>query len=150
MAEPTQKERIKANFEKIVTVEVDADLLDYSIDELLSRTMLYLNMTEVPQAFEMVLTNILISQVSTYQRESAGVDTTSTVSKIEDNGQAITYGKQLVNFFATEPDNVVFASATGLLSRYRLAKPLDISKTISSVCIPINPLYGEETYVNPQ
>lgn len=125
MAEPTQKDRIKSYFEKIVTVEVDADLLDYAIDELLSRTMLYLNMPTVPENFEMALINILVSQVSKYQRESAGIDATSTVSKLEDNGQAITYGKQLVHFFATEPDNVVFASATGLLNRYRLAHVIE-------------------------
>ena len=116
-----QKDRIKEYFRKIVKEPVDPDLLDYAIDEMISRTMLYLNMTEVPQQFEMALVNILITQMSQYQKETAGIDESQTISKIEDNNQAITYGQKLLNFFSSEADNVVFATASGVLNRYRLA-----------------------------
>lgn len=116
-----QKDRIKSYFYKIVQTEVDADLLDYAVDELLSRTMLYLNMTEVPQAFEMTLVHTLIAQVSQYEKEDAGIDGSGAIDKLEDNNQSISYGQRLLNYFATQPDNVIFASASGVLNRYRLA-----------------------------
>jgi hypothetical protein len=118
----TQKDRIISYFEIRVTAEVDADLLSYAVDELLSRAKLYLNMTEIPEAFEMALVNVLVSQMSQYEKELSGKDSSELISKIEDNGQSIWYGEKMLNFFATQPDNVVFASACGVLSRYRLAK----------------------------
>jgi len=117
MAEPTQKERIEAYFYKRVTTPVDPDLLDYAIDELLSRTMIYLNMDSVPQKFEMSLVNILVSQMALYASDASE----SNLKKIEDNGQAVTYGEQLLNFFATQSDNIIFSGTAGVLGRYRLA-----------------------------
>lgn len=117
MADTDQEARMKEYFSKRVSTAVDPDLLDYAIDELLSRTMLYLNMDSVPQKFEMALVNILVSQMTLYASDTSE----SNLKKIEDNGQAITYGEQLLNFFATQPDNVVFSGTAGVLGRYRLA-----------------------------
>jgi hypothetical protein len=85
----TQKDRIISYFEIRVTAEVDADLLSYAVDELLSRAKLYLNMTEIPETFEMALVNVLVSQMSQYEKELSGKDSSELVSKIEDNGQSI-------------------------------------------------------------
>ena len=128
----TQKDRIISYFNIRVTAEVDPDLLSYAVDELLSRAKLYLNMEEIPESFEMSLVNVLVSQMSQYEKELSGKDSSEAISKIEDNGQSIWYGEKLLNFFATQSDNVVFASACGILSRYRLAKvviPADYEDT---------------------
>lgn len=128
----TQKDRIISYFNIRVTSEVDPDLLSYAVDELLSRAKLYLNMVDIPENFEMSLVNVLVAQMSQYEKELSGKDSSEAISKIEDNGQSIWYGEKLLNFFATQPDNVVFASACGVLSRYRLAKvviPTDYEDT---------------------
>jgi len=116
-----QKDRIIAYFNIRVTTTVDPDLLSYAVDELLSRAKLYLNMATIPEKFEMALVNVLVAQVSLYEKVTSGINQSQAIKKMEDNGQSITYGEKLLNFFATQPDNVVFASAVGVLSRYRLA-----------------------------
>lgn len=128
----TQKDRIISYFNIRVTAEVDPDLLSYAVDELLSRAKLYLNMVDIPENFEMSLVNVLVAQMSQYEKELSGKDSSEAITKVEDNGQSIWYGEKLLNFFATQPDNVVFASACGVLSRYRLAKvviPTDYEDT---------------------
>ena len=128
----TQKDRIISYFNIRVTAEVDPDLLSYAVDELLSRAKLYLNMVDIPENFEISLVNVLVAQISQYEKETSGKDSSELINKIEDNGQSIWYGEKLLNFFATQPDNVVFASACGVLSRYRLAKvviPTDYEDT---------------------
>lgn len=116
-----QKDRIIAYFNIRVTTTVDPDLLSYAVDELLSRAKLYLNMATIPEKFEMALVNVLVAQVSLYEKVTSGINQSQAIKKMDDNGQSITYGEKLLNFFATQPDNVVFASAVGVLSRYRLA-----------------------------
>ena len=63
--------------------------------------------------------------ISMFKSITSIVNSALQVKSLEDNGQSITYGTELQNYFATSSDNEVFGGTIEILDKFRLADIVD-------------------------
>ena len=121
------KDNVKKYFYIINRNSLDEELIDFCIDEIIDRTEIYLNRTDLPSNLERILAGVLNNIVKRYAKEQSLTEedaaaTDSSISSISDNGQSISFSNELVNYFTTASDNELFTGVTSILNRYRRVK----------------------------
>ena len=121
-----RKEKIK-NYLKIINpnIQVDDDIIIFSIEEVFDRLTLYLNRDDISENLDRLIGKIVNANIKKCIKDielSKNNEVDSLVTSIEDNGQKISYSSELVNYFSTKSDNEIFTGFTSLLSRYRRVK----------------------------
>ena len=117
-----QVERIKENvmkFNKTIDETEDADLLEYAVEAVIDRTLLYLNHERLEERFEKVVADVVGGNFNKYKTNLNTRGTDLAVSSISDNGQSISYSNEIKNYLANSTDNELFSGFAGILSRYR-------------------------------
>ena len=103
--------------------DIEAELVDFSIDEVIDRVLLYLNSDIIPIKTERILANIVNTGLKKCQREielsSDGNMVDHAISSISDNGQSISYANEVTKYFTTASDEELFSGFSSLLNRYR-------------------------------
>lgn len=117
-----QLDRIKEYVKTIDTAAADDSanaLLEYVINEVVDRVLLYLNDAALDEALERVVARIVsgIFNQTTNSKDSTQSD--SAISSVSDNGQSISFSNEVKNYLATTEDNELFAGFSKLLARYR-------------------------------
>ena len=121
-----RKEKIK-NYLKIINpnIQVDDDIIIFSIEEVFDRLTLYLNRDDISENLDRLIGKIVNANIKKCIKDielSKNNEVDSFVTSVEDNGQKISYSSELVNYFSTKSDNEIFTGFTSLLSRYRRVK----------------------------
>lgn len=96
--------------------------LDFIVDEVADRVMIYLNADTVDPVLNRVLARIV---VGIYNKAQAEMTTTGgaerEIKQISDNGQSVTYGEEAKNYLASATDEDIFSGFEAILKRYRRA-----------------------------
>ena len=96
--------------------------LDFIVDEVADRVMIYLNANDVNPVLNRVLARIV---VGIYNKAQAEMNTTGgaerEIKQISDNGQSVTYGDEAKNYLASATDEDIFSGFEAILKRYRRA-----------------------------
>jgi hypothetical protein len=117
-----QKAKIKEYVKKLndaASLPGNADILDFSVDEVADRVLLYLNREDLPVNIERIVARIIsgIFNQSVNAKPSTSAD--SAISSMSDNGQSISFSNEVKNYLATVDDNELFAGSSKLLAPYR-------------------------------
>lgn len=120
----TQKQQIE-QYAKTLNANIPAPgdaTLDFIVDEVADRVMIYLNADSVPVILNRVLARIV---VGVYNKAEAEINTTGgaerEIKQISDNGQSVTYGDEAKNYLASATDEDIFSGFEAILKRYRRA-----------------------------
>jgi hypothetical protein len=122
----TQLDIIKG-YVKVLTEVESSDLLEYSINSVVDRVLLYLNHKQLDKKFERVVADVVVNTLDMYKNKGQ-----QAISSMSDNGQSVSYFNAVRNHFNTTSDKELFGGAVALLSRYRRATCVNTSKTYKS------------------
>ncbi|MBR2555587.1 MAG: hypothetical protein IKE94_12060 [Aeriscardovia sp.] len=117
-----QLDRIKGYVKVIDDVASDASanaLLEYCINEIYDRVLLYLNDTTLDEALERVVARIVSGIFNQTTNSKSSTESDSAISSVSDNGQSVSFANEVKNYLATTEDNELFAGFSKLLARYR-------------------------------
>lgn len=117
-----QKTRITEYVKKIneaADSEENSDILDFSIDEVGDRVLLYLNRADLPEATERIVARIVSGIFNQTVNTVTSTSADAAISSMSDNGQSISFSNEVKNYLATTEDNELFAGFSKLLARYR-------------------------------
>lgn len=116
-----QKTTIKGYVSTINTgiVSGDNDLLDFVLDEVVDRVLLYLNETALDTRLERIIARVVVSVYNQTNNNKEGSGVENSITSISDNGQSITYSKEVKNYLATADDGALFGGFSALLAPYR-------------------------------
>ena len=120
----TQKQQIEQYAKTLNTniPEPGDATLDFLVDEVADRVMIYLNANDVNPVLNRVLARIV---VGIYNKAEAEMNTTGgaerEIKQISDNGQSVTYGDEAKNYLASATDEDIFSGFEAILKRYRRA-----------------------------
>lgn len=119
---PEQLDRIKGYVKVIDTAASDASanaLLEYCINEVYDRVLLYLNDTTLDEALERVVARIVSGIFNQTTNSKTSTESDQAISSVSDNGQSVSFSNEIKNYLATTEDNELFAGFSKLLARYR-------------------------------
>lgn len=94
-------------------------LLEYCINEVYDRVLLYLNDTTLDEALERVVARIVSGIFDQTTNSKSSTESDSAISSVSDNGQSVSFANEVKNYLATTEDNELFAGFSKLLARYR-------------------------------
>ena len=125
-------ERIKG-YLKIVNKNIDniettnEGLIDYVINVVADRIMLFLGSDTIPSKIERIVADIVNTGLTRYlktieQTKEGTADVDRAISSVSDNGQSISYANEVTRYFSTASDEELFTGFVPLLSRYRRVK----------------------------
>ncbi len=117
-----QLDRIKGYVKVIDDAASDASanaLLEYCINEVYDRVLLYLNDTTLDEALERVVARIVSGIFNQTTNSKSSTESDSAISSLSDNGQSVSFANEVKNYLATTEDNELFAGFSKLLARYR-------------------------------
>lgn len=143
--------RIKEYVKTINPELVDDKYLDYIIEEVVDRALLYMNRAQlvvgyerfllgepnyyhgdyfidvtgtdqpilpIPLELERPLARIVVGSYKTVSDNV--ISDTTNVKSIQDNGQSITYGENVVSYLSSKDDSDVFSSIVKILDKFRI------------------------------
>ena len=119
---------LKVINKNVAEIEQNNDgLIDFVINEVADRVMLFLGSDTIPERLERVLANIVNTGVTRClktieQTKEGATDVDRAISSVSDNGQSISYANEITRYFTTATDEELFTGFTTLLSRYRRVK----------------------------
>ncbi len=119
---PEQLDRIKGYVKVIDNAASDASanaLLEYCINEVYDRVLLYLNDTTLDEALERVVARIVSGIFNQTTNSKTSTEFDQAISSVSDNGQSVSFANEIKNYLATTEDNELFAGFSKLLARYR-------------------------------
>ena len=119
---PEQLDRIKGYVKVIDNAASDASanaLLEYCINEVYDRVLLYLNDTTLDEALERVVARIVSGIFNQTTNSKTSTESNQAISSVSDNGQSVSFSNEIKNYLATTEDNELFAGFSKLLARYR-------------------------------
>lgn len=119
---PEQLDRIKGYVKVIDNAASDASanaLLEYCINEVYDRVLLYLNDTILDEALERVVARIVSGIFNQTTNSKTSTESDQAISSVSDNGQSVSFSNEVKNYLATTEDNELFAGFSKLLARYR-------------------------------
>ena len=117
-----QLDRIKGYVKVIDDATSDASanaLLEYCVNEVYDRVLLYLNDTTLDEALERVVARIVSGIFNQTTNSKSSTESDSAISSVSDNGQSVSFANEVKNYLATTEDNELFAGFSKLLARYR-------------------------------
>ncbi|MBR2554644.1 MAG: hypothetical protein IKE94_07290 [Aeriscardovia sp.] len=117
-----QLDRIKGYVKVIDNAASDASanaLLEYCINEVYDRVLLYLNDTTLDEALERVVARIVSGIFNQTTNSKTSTESDQAISSVSDNGQSVSFSNEVKNYLATTEDNELFAGFSKLLARYR-------------------------------
>lgn len=103
----------------VANSEENADLLDFSIDEVADRVLLYLNRKDLPTETERIVARIVSRIFNQTINSKSSTSTDSVISSMSDNGQSISFSNEVKNYLASSDDNELFTGFAKLLTSYR-------------------------------
>ncbi len=122
-------EKIK-EYLKIINTNIDeiennnTGLIDFVIEEMLDRVMLYLRRDDIPKELYRVLAKVIntglkkcLKEVEISKEDNTGIE--ENIVSISDNGQSISYSNEVKKYFTTASDEELFTGFSSLLARYR-------------------------------
>lgn len=137
------------------SLEEDEDYLDYVIDSVINKALLYMNRYQfvknyeeamadleegeteadlsddisipIPQPLYTVLAEVVVGLYRTIQNNNTAE--TGNIKSIKDQGQEITFSDQMASFLATSSDSDVFAGSTEAMNNFRVATVVDNSSS---------------------
>ena len=96
--------------------------LDFIVDEIADRVMIYLNAGDINPVLNRVLARIVVGVYNKAQAEKNSTGGSEReVKQISDNGQSITYGEEAKNYLVNATDEDIFSGFEAILKRYRRA-----------------------------
>lgn len=120
----TQKQQIE-QYAKLLNSNIPEPgnpTLDFIVDEVADRVMIYLNALSIDEVLNRVLARIV---VGVFNKAAAEKTTTGgserEIKQISDNGQSVTYGDEAKNYLASATDEDIFSGFEVILKRYRRA-----------------------------
>ena len=119
---PEQLDRIKGYVKVIDNAASDASanaLLEYCINEVYDRVLLYINDTTLDEALERVVARIVSGIFNQTTNSKTSTESDQAISSVSDNGQSVSFSNEVKNYLATTEDNELFAGFSKLLARYR-------------------------------
>ena len=119
---PEQLDRIKGYVKVIDNAASDASanaLLEYCINEVYDRVLLYLNDTTLDEALERVVARIVSGIFNQTTNSKTSTESDQAISSVSDNGQSVSFSNEVKNYLATTEDNELFAGFFFFLARYR-------------------------------
>lgn len=119
---PEQLDRIKGYVKVIDNAALDASanaLLEYCINEVYDRVLLYLNDTTLDEALERVVARIVSGIFNQTTNSKTSTESDQAINSVSDNGQSVSFSNEIKNYLATTEDNELFAGFSKLLARYR-------------------------------
>jgi len=117
-----QLDRIKGYVKVIDDAASDASanaLLEYCINEVYDRVLLYLNDATLDEALERVVARIISGIFNQTTNSKTSTESDQAISSVSDNGQSVSFSNEVKNYLATTEDNELFAGFSKLLARYR-------------------------------
>ena len=116
-----QIDRIMLNVRKInkSIVEADEDLLEYAVESVIDRALLFLNHKDLDEKFEKIISDVVSGIFNKYKTNLNNSGTDLAVNSISDNGQSVSYSNEIKNYLANSTDNELFSGFAGILARYR-------------------------------
>lgn len=117
-----QKTRIEGYVKKIneaAALSENEEVLDFSIEEVGDRVLLYLNRTDLPEATERIVARIVSGIFNQTVNTISSTSADAAISSMSDNGQSVSFSNEVKNYLATTEDNELFAGFSKLLARYR-------------------------------
>lgn len=117
-----QLARIKDYVETINATAAEAsseDILDFTIDEVCDRVLLYLNDTVLDEALERVVARIVSGIFNQTYNSQSSTESDQAISSVSDNGQSVSFSNEIKNYLVSTDDNELFAGFSKLLARYR-------------------------------
>lgn len=103
------------------------DLIDFTIEEVIDRVLLYLNREDMPKNLERILAKIVnsglkrsLKDIEVSEDDYGNID--RAVNSISDNGQSISYTNAVTNYFTSADDEELFSGFSSLLKCYRRIK----------------------------
>lgn len=94
-------------------------LLEYCINEVCDRVLLYLNDTTLDEALERVVARIVSGIFNQTTNSKTSTESDQAISSVSDNGQSVSYSNEVKNYLASTEDNELFAGFAKLLAPYR-------------------------------
>ena len=117
-----QLDRIKEYVSTIDTAAADQSmdtLLEYVINEVVDRVLVYLNDTALDEALERIVARIVSGIFNQTINSKDSTSSDSAINSVSDNGQSVSFSNEVKNYLATTEDNELFAGFSKLLARYR-------------------------------
>lgn len=114
-----QKTQVKTYAKTINTNVVDGDLLDFVVDEVSDRVLLYLNDTAVPDGALRVIARVVAAVFNQTNNNTSNTSTEQAVKSISDNGQSITYSETVKSYLTNSDDTALFTGFEALLAPLR-------------------------------
>lgn len=117
-----QLDRIKEDVKTINSTAAGSSynsLLEYVINEVVDRVLLYLNDTTLDEALERVVARIVSGIFNQTVNSKDSTSSESAINSVSDNGQSVSFSNEVKNYLATTEDNELFAGFSQLLARYR-------------------------------
>ena len=117
-----QLARIKDYVETINATAAEAsseDILDFTIDEVCDRVLLYLNDTGLDEALERVVARIVSGIFNQTYNSQSSTESDQAISSVSDNGQSVSFSNEIKSYLVSTDDNELFAGFSKLLARYR-------------------------------
>ena len=114
--------RIKGYVATINTTAADPSydtLLEYVINEVVDRVLIYLNDTILDEALERIVARIVSGIFNQTANSKDSTQSDSAINSVSDNGQSVSFSNEVKNYLATTEDNELFAGFSKLLARYR-------------------------------
>ena len=139
---------LKINANILVDLEITDEYLDFLIEELVDRSLVYMNRDQlvaqyeedlidfpvnesvndefwadydaypIPPRLEKVLARNVVNMTRTVVNNSTAVNGREV--SVEDNGQKVTYSDRLLNYFNTNDESEIFSGSLGLMKKYML------------------------------
>ncbi len=114
-----QLTRITGYVKQFATIqEEDNALLEYSIEAVRERLLIFLGASELKTQFERVVADAVCKVFFKYKKDKND-GPAAQIQTITDNGQSITYADQMRNYLMTATDNELFSGVIELLKVYR-------------------------------
>ena len=117
-----QLDRIKEYVKTIDTAAANQSmdtLLEYVINEVVDRVLVYLNDTALDEALERIVARIVSGIFNQTINSKDSTSSDSAINSVSDNGQSVSFSNEVKNYLATTEDNELFAGFSKLLARYR-------------------------------
>lgn len=109
-----QKKRVKGFVTTLNSNITAGELLDFVVDTVSDRVLLYLNETAIAVNLERVIAQVIVANYQTIQDPQE-----QTISSVSDNGQSVSYHQTPVSHYASKSDKELFGGFEKLLAPYR-------------------------------
>ncbi|MCL2631513.1 MAG: hypothetical protein FWD45_00235 [Coriobacteriia bacterium] len=117
-----QIERIVEYVGKINQTISDQDLLEYTIEAVIDRALLYLGHDKLDERFERIIADVVNGVLLKYITNLEATEPDKAISSVSDNGQSISYSHEAVRYLAAADDDELFGGFARLLAPFRTIK----------------------------